>query len=186
MIRISCLHEVPIRSSHFPITVEGPAVCGVATGAGRDALARLSSKRADENSRMPSAKYRPRANDGRRCGSEYSNYADSQGSRNGRRGDRGPSHAVLAAWTSDSLPGGHRFGREAAEASPSTSTHADENTSNLQQGSLDGNAFPDAARSRYPSPFICSPSVPVQCRQNVGRRTEILRSPVVLTMEAKI
>ena len=45
-----------------------------------------------------------RANDGCRCGSEYSNCADSQGSRNGRRCDGGASHAALAVWPPDRAP----------------------------------------------------------------------------------
>ena len=66
-------------------------------------------------------------------------------------------------------PGCHRFGRGAAGACPSTSTHADEKTSNLRQVSADGNAFPDAARPRYPSPFICSPR---SCPASPERRSK--------------
>ena len=82
MIRISCLHEVPIRSSHFPMTVDGPGVSGA------DAIGEV----------------RPRANDGCRSGCEHSDRENLQGSHNGRRGDGGASHAARAVWASDRVP----------------------------------------------------------------------------------
>ena len=84
MIRISCLHEVPIRSPHFPMTVDGPGVCGA------DAIGEV----------------RPRANDGCRSGCEHSNRENLQGSHNGRRG----SFACRAGGVGvGPCPGGHRL-----------------------------------------------------------------------------